>query len=103
MSASQVIYNSQLIVSNVQMFVVLVTVCVFGIIFGIIQASMDPENHKSMFAIMFSIQIEINASRPIGMWLGAAIGCVIELLRQKEIQNRPKGKNALEQKLGMGA
>lgn len=78
------------------MFVVLTTVCLFGVIFGYIQAAMDPESQKCVFAIMFNIDLEISKSCPIGMGIGMIVGFVVELLRQKEIENRPRGKNSLE-------
>lgn len=62
---------------------------------------MDPENHKCSFAIMFSLAKEIKRSEPIGMVLGVFFGVMIEYLRQQEILKRPKGKNALEKKLGL--
>ena len=52
------------------MFIVLTTVCLYGVIFGVIQASNDPENHKCSFAILFSIVIEIKETEPIGIAIG---------------------------------
>ena len=63
------------------MFLVLLTVCLFGIIFGVIQASNDPENQKCSFAILFSIVIEIKETGPIGTAIGLVFGFLIELLR----------------------
>jgi hypothetical protein len=63
------------------MLVVLVAVCTFGLTFGIIQAAMDPENHKCSFAIMFSLAKEIKRSEPIGLFLGMIFGVIIEYLR----------------------
>lgn len=77
------------------MFVVLLTVCCYGAIFGVIQASMDPENHKCNYAIIFTLMHEIKKSKPIGFALGFAFGIVLEFLRQQEIENRPIGKNSL--------
>ena len=57
---------------------------------------MDPENHKCAFAIVFNVHYEIQESEPVGLILGVMFGFIIELLRQLEIKNRPKGKNALE-------
>jgi hypothetical protein len=62
---------------------------------------MDPENHKCSFAIFFSLAKEIKRSEPIGLFLGMLFGMLIEYLRQQEILKRPKGKNALEKKLGL--
>jgi len=59
MTPIEIIYNSQLIVSNMQMFLILSTVCIFGVTFGVIQASMDPENHKAYYAFIFSLSKEI--------------------------------------------
>ena len=93
---AQIAFNSQLIVSNVQMFIVLITVCLFGLVFGYIQTAIDPESHKGAMAIMFGIDLEITESWPIGMAMGMVIGFIVEYIRQQEIQNRPKGKNSLE-------
>jgi hypothetical protein len=82
LTQAQVTYNSNLIVSNVQMLVVLVAVCAFGFTFGVIQAAMDPENHKCSFAIMFSVAKEIKRSEPIGLLMGLCFGVLIEYLRQ---------------------
>jgi len=57
---------------------------------------MDPESQKCVFAIMFSIDLEISKSCPIGMGIGMIVGFIVELLRQKEIENRPRGKNSLD-------
>jgi hypothetical protein len=62
MSASKINYNSQFIVSNIQMFIVLVASITYGLMFGYIQASNDPENHKCFFAIVFSVSYEIRES-----------------------------------------
>ena len=97
----QIIFNSLIIISKIQMFVVLISVCIFGSTFGIIQAAMDPENHKCRFAIIFSVTREIKRSEPIGIALGMIFAMLIEYLRQQELLNRPKGKNALEQSLGL--
>jgi hypothetical protein len=67
------------------MLVVLLAVCLYGTIFGIIQAAMDPENHRCAFAIVFNIHYEIRESQPIGMALGIIFGFILEYLRQKEI------------------
>ena len=77
------------------MFIVLITVCLFGIIFGVIQASNDPENQKCSFFIMINIVVEIKESEPIGMVIGLLFGVLIELIRQQEIKNRPRTKNTL--------
>lgn len=61
---------------------------------------MDPENHKCAFAIVFNVHYEIQESEPVGLILGLVFGFIIEFLRQLEIKNRPKGKNALESNLG---
>jgi hypothetical protein len=45
---------------------------------------------------MFNIDLEISKSCPIGMAIGMVVGFVVEFLRQKEIENRPRGKNSLE-------
>jgi hypothetical protein len=82
LTQAQIIYNSNLIVSNVQMLVVLIAVCTFGVTFGVIQAAMDPENHKCSFAIMFSLAKEIKRSEPIGFGLGLCFAVLIEYLRQ---------------------
>lgn len=95
MTKAQIDYKSQFIVSNIQMLIVLLTVCLYGIIFGIIQASNDPENKKCSFAILFSIVIEIKESEPIGMVIGLIFGLVIEILRQQEIKKRPRRQNTL--------
>ena len=81
LTPTQVIYNSQLVVSNIQMLLILSTVCIFGIIFGVIQASMDPENHKGYFAKVFILRREIQESEPIGCALGFVFGFVLELIR----------------------
>ena len=96
LTQTQIIYNSQFIVSNVQMFIVLLAVCTFGVVFGVIQASMDPENHKCNYAIIFYLGREINKSKPIGCVLGLIFGILLEAVRQYEIINRPTGKNTLE-------
>ena len=101
MSQTQIIFNSQLIVSNIQMLVVLLSVCTFGVTFGVIQAAEDPENHKCRFAIIFNVAKMIRRSEPIGISLGIFFALLIEKIRQLEIQNRPRGKNALEQSLGL--
>jgi len=67
------------------MLVVLLSVCLYGTIFGMIQAAMDPENHRCAFAIVFNIHYEIQESQPIGMILGIIFGFILEFLRQKEI------------------
>ena len=64
------------------MTVLLVTVILFGIVFGFLQASLDPESHKSWFAMMFLINIEIKDSCPIGAMMGAIFGLIVEYLRQ---------------------
>jgi len=77
------------------MFIVLVTVCLYGVIFGVIQASNDPENQKCSFAILFSIVVEIKETEPMGVIVGCVFGVLIEAIRQMEIKNRPRGKNTL--------
>jgi len=77
------------------MFIVLVTVCLYGVIFGVIQASNDPENQKCSFAILFSIVVEIKETEPVGVIVGCVFGVLIEAIRQMEIKNRPRGKNTL--------
>ena len=77
------------------MFIVLTTVCLYGVIFGVIQASNDPENHKCSFAILFSIVIEIKETEPIGIAIGLVFGLVIEMIRQQEIARRPRRQNTL--------
>ena len=77
------------------MFIVLVTVCLYGVIFGVIQASNDPENQKCSFAILFSIVVEIKETEPVGVIVGCVFGVLIETIRQMEIKNRPRGKNTL--------
>ena len=77
------------------MFMILSTVCIFGITFGVIQASMDPENHKCYYAYIFTLSKEIKKSKPIGCALGFVFGFIIELIRQLEVQNRPTGKATL--------
>lgn len=81
------------------MFVVLMSVCFFGVSHGIIQASMDPENHKCCFAIIFGIAQEMKRTEPIGMAIGLVFAFLIEYLRQQEIEKRPKGRNSLERTL----
>lgn len=81
------------------MFVVLISVSLFGIVFGVIQAAMDPENHKCRFAIVFEVTREIDKCKPLGILFGCIFATLIEILRQCEVSNRPKGKNALEPKL----
>jgi ABC-type enterochelin transport system permease subunit len=63
------------------MLLVLIFVCLFGLILGVIQAAMDPENHKCRFAIMFNVAKEISRSEPIGIALGMMMGLSLELLR----------------------
>jgi len=63
------------------MFLVLLTVCLYGITFGIIQAADDPENHKCAFKIVFSVAKEIDQSEPIGIAIGMAVAFLIELIR----------------------
>lgn len=103
MSASKINYNSQFIVSNIQMFIVLVASITYGLMFGYIQASNDPENHKCFFAIVFSVSYEIRESQPIGMGLGVFFTMMIEYLRQMEKMHRSAGKNALDLSLKSGS
>lgn len=63
------------------MTVLLVTVILFGLVFGFLQASLDPESHKSWFAMMFLIKVEIKDSCPIGAIIGAVFGFIVEYLR----------------------
>tara|TARA_B110000285_G_scaffold27438_1_gene27052 strand:- start:17 stop:517 length:501 start_codon:yes stop_codon:yes gene_type:complete len=95
LTKQEIDYKSQFIVSNIQMFIVLVTVCLYGVIFGVIQASNDPENQKCSFAILFSIVVEIKETEPVGVIVGCVFGVLIETIRQMEIKNRPRGKNTL--------
>jgi len=64
------------------MTVLLVTVILFGTVFGFLQASLDPESHKSSLAMMFFLKIEIKDSLPIGAIIGMIFGFIVEYLRQ---------------------
>ena len=75
------------------MFVVLIATITYGLVFGYIQASLDPENHKSAFAIIFSIAHEIGEAYPIGMLLGIFFTVLIEALRQQEMFIKYKGRD----------
>ena len=75
------------------MFVVLVATITYGVVFGFIQASLDPESHKGAFAIIFSVAHEIGEAYPIGMLLGIFFTCLIEALRQQEMHIKYKGRD----------
>ena len=64
------------------MLVVLVSVCVYGATFGIIQAAMDPENKRGRLACLFALTKEIKKCEPIGIVLGIFFATLIEYLRQ---------------------
>lgn len=82
MTRSQILVHSQLIVSNMQMTMLLCTVCIFGIIFGFIQAANDPESKGvAIVSITRNIMIEVNYSCPLGALIGMIFGIIVEYLR----------------------
>jgi hypothetical protein len=69
--------------------VVFAIVGFYGVVFGLIQASDDPESHKCRLSMIFSHDIEVARSIPIGVVVGAIGGLTIEVLRQMEIREKP--------------
>ena len=82
----QLAYQSQIIVSNLQMTVVLASVLLFGFFGGYYQATMDPEGHKSSYEQFTLFQREVYAGTYAGYWVGFLTSGCLEILRQQEVK-----------------
>lgn len=80
-SLKEIEYNSQLIVSNIQMFVIFMTVACFAVVIGYLQATFDPENEPSNFKVFSLISKELYYSEICGCIIGAVSGFTIEVIR----------------------
>ena len=70
-------YNSQLIVSNIQMFAMLLTVILYGIVFGCIQANMDLDNNQKPITMANGKEF----GEPYGIVIGVLSAMVLEYMR----------------------
>ena len=87
-SNGEIQYNSQLIVSNIQMLVIFLSVACFGLVIGTLQAAFDPENALSDWKVYYLISRELLYSEVGGGIIGALCGFTIEAIRQIELKKR---------------
>ncbi|CDW78385.1 UNKNOWN [Stylonychia lemnae] len=81
--------NQQIIVSNLQIYLLLSMSFIIGALFGAIFGIVDVEDYyKNKFVLYTVLQTEISLCEPIGILLGAFTGFMLEFLRQQEIMNR---------------
>ena len=85
-SLKEIEYNSQVIVSNIQMFVIFVTVACFAIVIGFLQARFDPENAMYDIKMYYLISKELFYAEISGAIIGAVSGFLIEAIRQIELK-----------------
>lgn len=74
-------YQTQIIISNIQMTWVLLSVCLLGFSVGYIQGSYDPESCKHFFNQMDLFGREVEMVNKVGFVLGSVIAVGLELLR----------------------
>lgn len=87
-SAKEIAYDSTIIISNVQMFVIMLTVACSAIVLGILQGSLDPESAHHGWSILNLMTKELEQAELSGIVIGAISGFCIEYIRQLEMKHR---------------
>jgi len=67
--------------SNIQMFIIFLSVACFGLVIGILQAVFDPENAIFDWKVYYLISRELLYSEIGGGFIGAVCGFTIEAIR----------------------
>lgn len=93
MPEKDIVYQSQMIVSNIQMTIVLIIVFALGITLGYLQAEFDPENRSQDIWTRGAIfSFEIIACSSTGSYFGIVTAVLIEILRQHETKHKKEAK-----------
>ena len=79
------------------MLVILSSVLLYGLGLGIIQGNMDPENHRYFWTVISLFSMECMISEMFGLFYGALVAVILEVIRQMEVKRRKQSKNSLDQ------
>eukprot|EP00347_Sterkiella_histriomuscorum_P014000 403362551 len=82
-------FSQQLIITNLQIYLLLSISFIIGALFGAIFGIVDVEDYyKNKMVLYVVLQTEISLCEPIGAVFGGFGGFMLEFLRQQELENR---------------
>mmetsp|Transcript_1285 Transcript_1285/g.1334 ORF Transcript_1285/g.1334 Transcript_1285/m.1334 type:complete len:174 (-) Transcript_1285:150-671(-) len=83
--------NPQILVTNIQIYLLLSISLIIGVLFGTIFGIIDIEDYSRNSVVLYKAIIkDITLCEPIGIIFGAFTGFMIEFLRQEELVSRPE-------------
>ena len=95
-SNKELAYQTQIIISNIQMTWVLISVCLLGFSIGYIQGAYDPSSCPHIWNQMEMFGKEIALANEVGCILGMVIAVGLELLRQAEVKHKRPMKDSAQ-------